>query len=198
MSSSFYALGASDELASNRFGGILATPSLYAAFTKQSVFGHRTLVLACGQRTAPCVSCDLTTVPVVTLAASGKAPGLLRSESLFHRRPARQLSGHRAQNAATSKQSGDAAIMARMPAPQFKISIYLSPLSTSDHSSCPSTGRISCLRFHVISSRSFRSFVLSLLGLPPRPTRSSSFRPSSVHPSPVASSPSLGVSVHAS
>jgi len=197
MSSVFYVLRASDELASSRFGGILATPSLLAGFTKQSVFGHRALVLACDQRAAQCVPCELA-VPIVTLADSGKAPGLLTSGSLFHRCRARQLSGHRAQNAVISKQSGGAQSTARMPAPQFKISIYLSPLSTSDYSSCPWTGRIACLRSDVISFRSLRSFCLSLLGLPPRPTRSSSFRSSSVHPCSVASSPSLGVSVHAS
>src|SRR5487761_1059266 len=92
------------------------------------------------------VARELTAVPAVALADSGKGPGLLTSGSLFHRHPARQLAGHRAQNAVTSKQSIGAAIMARMPAPQFKISIYSSPLSTSHHSSCPSTGNPACLR----------------------------------------------------
>jgi len=198
MSLSFYALEASDELASSQFGGISATPSLFAGRTKQSVFGARTLVQPCAQRSARCCRCDLTTMPAGTAWGSGKVSGLLTSGRLFHRCHARQLTGRRAQNTVISKQSRDAAIMARMPAPQFKISIYSSSLSTSHHSSCPSARRLSCFRFDVISSRLFPSLVLSLLGLSPRSIRSSSFRSSSVHSSSVFSSPCLGVSVYAS
>ena len=198
MSLSFYALEASDELASSQFGGISATPSLFAGRTKLSVFGARTLVQPCAQRSARCCRCDLTTMPAGTVWGSGKVSGLLTSGRLFHRCHARQLTGQHAQNAVFSKQSGGAAIMARMPAPQFNISIYSSSLSSSYYSSCPSTGHPACLRFDVISFRSFRSIGLSLPGLSPRSVRSSSFHSSSVHSSSVSSSPSLGVSVHAS
>lgn len=195
MSSEFYDIGASDELASSQFGGNLATPSLFAAYTKQPVVGPRVLLLLPRlQRAAHCHPCDPRTVLVGTVTDGGRVPGLLTSGRLFHRRRAGQLSGHRAQNAVISKQSGGAAIMVRMPAPQFKISIYLSPISTSDHSSCSVTASLSCLRFDVIS----RSFCLSRFRLSPRSIRSSSFRSSSVHSSSVFSSTSPGVSVHAS
>ena len=202
MSSAFYASRASDELASSQFGGIPAAPSLFAGCTKQPIFGQRALVLSCDQREAQYLPCELRTA-AVTFAASGKVPGLLTSGSLFHHRHAWQRSEHRAQNSGFSKQPDGAAIMARMPAPQFNVSIYSFPLFTSSLSSCPSTEGIACPLFDLIVFPSALSFRLSVPRLSPPSTRSSSFRSpsslsSSVHPSALPSSPSLGVSVHAS
>src|SRR5437762_6436149 len=104
------------------------------------------------------VALELTAVPAVTLADSGKVPGLLTSGSLFHRHPARQLAGHRAQKGGHQQAAGGRRDYGANAGPTVQ---DLSPLSTSDHSSCRTTGRISCLWFAVISFRSFRSFVLS-------------------------------------
>ena len=197
MSSTFYALRASHELASSQFGGIPAAPSLFAGCTKQPMIVPGPLASLCGQRPGQCLLWELRT-SAVTPANSGKVPGLLTSGSLFHHRSVCRGFRQHAQNAVTGKRPGGAAIMARMPAPRFTISIYSSPLFTSHHSSRPSIRRIPFLRFDLICLRSFRSFRLSLGALSPCPIRSTSSRPSSVPSSSVSSSPSLGVSVHAS